>query len=58
MFSKCLKTKKLTAQTGGAVRISRHGTLLGLFLDVDVPIALSISYFSSGDILGWTAGES
>lgn len=53
-----LKSKLLTAQTGGAVRISLHGTLLGRFFDVVVPIAVSISYFSSGEILGWTAGES
>lgn len=49
----------MMAQTHGAVSILRHGTYVGLWRDaVVLPIASSISFRSSGEIRGWTAGVS
>lgn len=46
------------AHTQGDVRIDIHGTYDGRCFDVDVPIASSISRFSSGEMRGCVAGVS
>lgn len=48
----------MIAQTHGAVKMSFHGTYEGFFLEVDEPIASSISLRSSSEIRGCLAGVS
>jgi hypothetical protein len=48
----------IIAHTHGAVKMSFHGTYEGFFLEVDDPIASSISLRSSCEILGCLAGLS
>lgn len=49
----------MMAQTHGAVKMLRHGTYVGLCRDPDVlPMASSISFRSSGEMRGCSAGDS